>query len=90
MAQAKKTELPRVEAVVDATAGETVEGIELTLVTVAVKKPHTHRRRAGMAFGQQPQTISVTADVLDVLKSDPLLMVKEAVPAPGEPEPLEN
>lgn len=48
----------------------------LTRVAVWVKKPHTHRRRAGMAFGQQVQTISVTADVLDALVNDPLLVVE--------------
>ncbi len=54
-----------------------IPGEILTRVAVRVKKPHTHRRRAGMAFGQQPQTVSVTADVLDALVNDPLLIVEE-------------
>lgn len=54
-----------------------IEGEILTRVAVRVKKPHTHRRRGGMAFGQQPQTVSVTADVLDALVNDPLLIVEE-------------
>ena len=55
-----------------------VQGEMPSRVSVRVMPPHTHRRRAGMGFGQQAQTLSVSAEVLDALVNDPLLIVEEA------------
>ena len=47
-------------------------------ITLTVKGPRDGRWRAGIKFGSEPETVTVTPEQADMIRQDPALTVVEA------------
>jgi len=56
------------------------------LINIHVQARQEHRCRCGMCFDATGSTVSVTADQLERLKADPMLVVTEVEATPEAPQ----